>query len=131
MMLHLPRWLAYAPDRPNQWPRGAVLWLQVAGRKPLAHLPWWRRHLLHLPAVRVRLWPRPFRTRAYSNRRWETMQATRPFDVYSDAVVGGAPEPATHHACSRPVAGGGEASHGGGPQSGGVARVHGGYKRGG
>lgn len=35
-------------------------WLNIAGRKPLAHLPRWQRHLLHLPTVRWRLWPRPW-----------------------------------------------------------------------
>lgn len=37
-----------------------VLWLNIGGRRPLAHLPRWRRHLMHLPAVRWRVWPRPW-----------------------------------------------------------------------
>ena len=35
-------------------------WLSIGARKPLAHLPRWRRYLLYLPAVRWRLWPRPW-----------------------------------------------------------------------
>ena len=35
-------------------------WLCIGGHKPLAHLPRWKRHLLHLPAIRWRLWPRPW-----------------------------------------------------------------------
>lgn len=44
-----------------------VVWLSVGGHKPLAHLPRWRRHLLHLPAVRVRLW-RPLYVQVNSRR---------------------------------------------------------------
>lgn len=36
-------------------PGGLIVWLAVGGRKPLAHLPRWRRRLCHLPAVRWRL----------------------------------------------------------------------------
>ncbi len=35
--------------------RGPTIWLNIGGRKPLAHLPRWRRRLLHLPAIRWRL----------------------------------------------------------------------------
>ncbi len=35
-----------------------TIWLNIGGHKPLAHLPRWRRHLLHLPSIRWRLWPR-------------------------------------------------------------------------
>lgn len=31
------------------------IWLNIGGRKPLAHLPVWRRHLLHLPSIRWRI----------------------------------------------------------------------------
>lgn len=44
----------------GRWPTStssAILWLNIGGRKPLAHLPRWRRHLFHLPAIRLRLWP--------------------------------------------------------------------------
>jgi hypothetical protein len=37
-----------------------TVWLSVAGHKPLAHLPRWKRRLLHLPSVRWRIWPRPW-----------------------------------------------------------------------
>lgn len=37
------------------WP-GPVVWLCIGGRKPLAHLPPWKRRFLHLPSVRKRLW---------------------------------------------------------------------------
>ena len=39
---------------------GLTIWLALAGRKPLAHLPRWRRRLFHLPSVRWRLWPKPW-----------------------------------------------------------------------
>lgn len=35
-----------------------TIWLCIAGRKPLAHLPRWQRRLLHLPSVRYRVYPR-------------------------------------------------------------------------
>lgn len=38
--------------------QGATIWLCIGGRKPLAHLPRWRRNLLHLPGIRYRVWPR-------------------------------------------------------------------------
>lgn len=34
---------------------GWTVWFAVGGRKPLAHLPPWRRRWLHLPAIRRRL----------------------------------------------------------------------------
>lgn len=37
-----------------------TIWLCVGGHKPLAHLPRWRRRLLHLPSIRWRVWPRPW-----------------------------------------------------------------------
>lgn len=47
---------------------GVLVWLSIGGHKPLAHLPRWERHLLHLPSIRWRLWPRPFMKHAYSKR---------------------------------------------------------------
>lgn len=44
----------------TRMPHGWVVWLNIAGRKPLAHLPRWRRILFHLPSVRWRLWPKPW-----------------------------------------------------------------------
>lgn len=35
-----------------------TVWLSIGGRKPLAHVPLWIRRVRHLPAIRVRLWPR-------------------------------------------------------------------------
>ncbi len=40
--------------------RHLTIWLQIGGRKPLAHLSRWERRLLHLPSIRWRLWPRPW-----------------------------------------------------------------------
>lgn len=45
-------WLTWGGE-----PAGLVVWLCIGGRKPLAHLSRWRRRLLHLPSVRLRLWP--------------------------------------------------------------------------
>lgn len=51
------------------WTRGGwLVWLSIGGHKPLAHLSRWERHLLHLPSIRWRLWPRPFMKHAYSKR---------------------------------------------------------------
>jgi hypothetical protein len=35
--------------------RQVTAWLSIGGRKPLADLPRWRRHLFHLPSIRWRL----------------------------------------------------------------------------
>lgn len=36
-----------------------TVWLCIGGRKPLAHLPVWRRRLFHLPSIRWRLYDTP------------------------------------------------------------------------
>lgn len=46
-------WISWGAELP----RSPVIWLCIGGRKPLAELPKWRRHLFHLPTVRLRLWP--------------------------------------------------------------------------
>ena len=49
-------WITWGGDNPG----GLTIWLCIGGRKPLAHLPRWRRWLFHLPAPRWRLWPKPW-----------------------------------------------------------------------
>ena len=49
-----PLWITWLP-----WmERRLVIWLQIGGRKPAAHLPRWQRRLR--PCIRWRLWPRPW-----------------------------------------------------------------------
>lgn len=74
------------------WHAGLTVWAHIGGRKPLAHLPRWRRRLLHLPCLRWRLWPRPWnfngpvagyraelqRARGHRNALWDLLhQATQ------------------------------------------------------
>jgi hypothetical protein len=70
--------------------KGWTIWIGIGGHKPLAHLPRWRRHLFHLPSIRWRLWPRPFRKSAYNRRgrRWlyRVMEAERRNEEYAWAV---------------------------------------------
>lgn len=56
-------------------PGGLTVWLSIAGRKPLAHLPLWRRRLLHLPAVRWRLWPKPWNLNGPTGRPFRGIEA--------------------------------------------------------
>jgi hypothetical protein len=73
------RWVWITRASSNSWPSpgGLTVWLHVGGRKPLAHLPRWRRRLLHLPGIRARLWPRPFRKQAYTDVRWQQLLRER------------------------------------------------------
>lgn len=52
-------WITWADGR-TVIPGGLTSWLCIGGHKPLAHLPRWRRRLLHLPSIRFRLWPKPW-----------------------------------------------------------------------
>lgn len=64
-------WLRYLTI--TRTPHHTTVWFALAGRKPLAHLPAWKRRWLHLPSVRFRLWPRPWdQSHAYHTLRRPT-----------------------------------------------------------